>query len=123
MHWTVEASPDNVSQLQGNTGIDHVTEFNPPALPTATRSIRDTPAVEWLAKQQDAPADQYLVFATDGKNQAQTNQTDQYLQNLIGKQNVRPPFILDDEILYWLSNSKLYLPLFIPAGFWNALID
>jgi hypothetical protein len=46
MHWTVEASPDQVSQLQGNTGIDHVTEFNPPAPPAATRSIRDTSAVE-----------------------------------------------------------------------------
>ncbi len=46
MHWTVEASLDQVSQLRGNTGIDHVTEFNPPASPVATRSIRDTPAVE-----------------------------------------------------------------------------
>jgi hypothetical protein len=46
MHWTVEASPDQVSQLQGNTVIDHVTEFDPKAPPAATRSIRDTPAVE-----------------------------------------------------------------------------
>jgi len=46
MHWTVEASPEEVSQLQGNTGIDHVDEFHPPTPPAATRSIRDTPAVE-----------------------------------------------------------------------------
>jgi hypothetical protein len=46
MHWTVEASPDQVSQLQGNTGIDHVTEFHPPAPPAATHSIRDMPADE-----------------------------------------------------------------------------
>ena len=46
MHWTVEASPDQVSQMRGNTGIDHITEFNPQASPVATGSIRDTPAVE-----------------------------------------------------------------------------
>lgn len=46
MHWTVEASPEEISQLQSNTGVDHVDEFHPPNPPTATRSIRDTPAVE-----------------------------------------------------------------------------
>jgi len=46
MHWTVEASPDQVSQLQGNTGVDHVTEFNPPPPPATTHRIRDARAVE-----------------------------------------------------------------------------
>jgi hypothetical protein len=42
MHWTVEATLDQVSQLQDNSGIDHVTEFDPPAPPANTRRIRDT---------------------------------------------------------------------------------
>lgn len=46
MHWTVEASPDQASQLQSSTGINHITEFDPPAPPAATRSIRDTSAVD-----------------------------------------------------------------------------
>lgn len=46
MHWTVEASLDEVSQLQRNTGIDHVDEFHPPAPPTTTRTTRDVPAVD-----------------------------------------------------------------------------
>ncbi|RDL37429.1 uncharacterized protein BP5553_04862 [Venustampulla echinocandica] len=46
MHWTVEASPEEVFQLQGNNGIDHVNEFHPPPPPAATRNIRDTPTVE-----------------------------------------------------------------------------
>lgn len=112
MHWTVEASLDQVSQLQGNTGIDHVDEFNPPAPPTTTQITRDIPAVDWLAERQNEPTEKYMVWATDGKNQDQTNQTEQYLQNLVGKENVRPPFIFDDEIRYWLCISKFFMSLF-----------
>lgn len=46
MHWTVEASPDQVSKMQGNTGIDQVTVFIPPPPPATAHRIRDTPAVE-----------------------------------------------------------------------------
>jgi len=47
-----------------------------------------------------------MVFAADGTNKAQTNQTEQYLQNLVGKENVEPPFEFDDKIYYWVCNSK-----------------
>ncbi|CZR66019.1 uncharacterized protein PAC_15919 [Phialocephala subalpina] len=94
MHWTVEASPEQVSQLQGNTGIDHVDEFHPQNPPATTLSIRDTPA--------ETPAEKYMVFAKDGKNEVKTNQTEQFLQNLVGKQNVRPPFIFKVRFVYWL---------------------
>ncbi|KAG9228524.1 hypothetical protein BJ875DRAFT_477246 [Amylocarpus encephaloides] len=45
MHCTVEATPEEVSQLKGNAGIDHVDEFHPPTPPAATRSFHDTPGV------------------------------------------------------------------------------
>lgn len=111
-HSATVPPPDQVSQLQGKTGIDHLDEFNLPAATATTRSTGDPPAVERLADQQSEPTDKYMVFATDGKNQEQTNQTEQYLQNLVGKENVRPPFIFDDEIRYWLCISKYFMSLF-----------
>lgn len=57
-----------------------------------------------------------MVFAKDGKDQVETNKTQEFLQNLVGKQNVRPPFIYKDEVRYWLCNSKLSLPLFYLRG-------
>ena len=63
------------------------------------------------------PADSFMVFPTDGKNQTQTSQTEQFLQNLVGKENVDPPFIVDNEIWYWVCNSMLFLPRCLLAGF------
>lgn len=110
--WTIEASPDEVAQLRGYADVDKVVEFCPAEAPadsgtsfTITRSIRDMPAVERLAERQE-PVAEYLVFAKDGKNQAETNQTEQMLQNLVGKDNVDPPFTHKNQLRYWLCNSK-----------------
>lgn len=46
MHWTVEASPVEVSKLKSHTGIDHLDEFHPPHPPVAARSHHDTRAGE-----------------------------------------------------------------------------
>lgn len=59
-----------------------------------------------LVKLQNEPLKDYLVFVTDGKNRDQTNQTEEYLRSLIGNENVGPPFIWDDDLRYWLCNSR-----------------
>lgn len=104
MHWTVEASPENVSQLQGNPNIDHVGEIQIPAPPANTLRFRDTSSIERRAEQ----VEDYLVFARDGKNKEETKQTEEYLQKLLGKDNVDPPFILEEALRFWRCASKSF---------------
>jgi hypothetical protein len=79
----------------------------PPLPAVATQSIRDTPVTERLAERQETTVEQYMVFAKDGKNETETNQTQQFLENLVGEENIEPPFILLDELRYWACTSKL----------------
>ncbi|KAH8650665.1 hypothetical protein BGZ60DRAFT_437001 [Tricladium varicosporioides] len=58
-------------------------------------------------KQIEIPAEEYLVFAKDGKNQVESNQTEQLLKSLVGEQNIWPPLIFDDEIRYWLCTMTI----------------
>ena len=108
----MEASPEEASRLRDNTTIDRITDLYPPNVlrkeystpAVGIRLIRYTAAVDWLSEPEER--EQYLVFARDGKNKAETDQTEQFLQNLIGKQNVKSPFIFKDELRYWLCISK-----------------
>jgi hypothetical protein len=59
-----------------------------------------------LSEKQEAPQNIYLVFARDGKNETETKRTEQFLRTLVGKENVRPPFVLEDVVRYWLCDSK-----------------
>lgn len=59
-----------------------------------------------LGERQREPGANRLVFAIDGKNRDQCSQTEQYLQDLIGNENVDSPFIYRDEIQYWFCISR-----------------
>jgi hypothetical protein len=65
-------------------------------------------AVESPAEQQE-PVAVYIVFAKDGTNE---DRTAQMLQDLVGKDNVSPPFIFRNRLQYWLSTSKSPLPFY-----------
>jgi hypothetical protein len=56
------------------------------------------------------------VFAKDGINKVETHETEQFLKDLVGKENVMPSFnSLPGVIVYWICNGKLLLLLFIPG--------
>ena len=92
MHWMVEASPENVSQLQGNPNIDHVGEIQIPSLPANTLRFRDTSLIERRAASPE-PVEEYSVWARDGKDKEEREQTEEFLQRLLGTGNVYEPFL------------------------------
>jgi hypothetical protein len=105
--WIVEASPEEVSQLRGNTDIDRIIQFQP--LPSSLsipniRSLLDTSTMERLDERQE-PVVEYMVFAKGGTDQAETNQTERVLHDLVGGENVNPAFMYKTQPRYWLCNS------------------
>lgn len=78
-------------------------------MPVAKQSHYDKRLIGWLAARDPTAPKSYMVFAKDGKDESQTDATEVFLQILVGKQNVKPPFIHKDEIRYWLCNSELAL--------------
>lgn len=76
----------------------------------ATRTVHDTaePAAEPLLKRDDAGS--YAIFPQDGKDTTATNETEQNLQQIFGADNLLPPVIYQDEVLFWDAyNGKQHL--------------
>ena len=73
----VEASPDEVTRLQGYSGIDRVTKLELPPRPGN------------VARQEKT--DSYFVFPKYGKNEQQCNEIETALKNLL-KDKFRKPY-------------------------------
>lgn len=112
--WTVEASPDEVAQLKGYADIDRVIEFSPEEQPTQSsipavvpRAVRDIaePAAERLSERDVTGS--YAIFPRDGKDKTATDKTQQNLQQFLGADNLDPPVMCKNEVLFWAAdNSK-----------------
>jgi hypothetical protein len=108
--WTVEASDDELAQLQGYVGIDQITKLDLPAQPTqgshasvvTTRTLIDTAADDGLSKRQDA-AQERLVWPKDGKNKSQCAETEKFLKDLT-KADIVPPCVFRDVVQFWTVN-------------------
>jgi hypothetical protein len=108
MYWTVEASVEKVIQLKSNDGIDRVDEFHPPAPPVVTRSTSEVDAAtESPAKGQET-TDRYLVVAVLNKSPAEHLQTQQALENPVGKENVRSSSGPNNDVTGWHRTRKIF---------------
>jgi hypothetical protein len=64
-------------------------------------------------KGEDAAIKRYGVFAKDGRDKQATSQTEKFLQQLVGAQNVNPPQIRSstDTLEFWACNSESSSPI------------
>lgn len=109
--WTVEASPDEVTQLRGYADVDTVVEFHPLEVSIesgTTRADRRAVVVTGLSERDNPPRDLgYLIFPRDGKNNDETSKTERFLLDVVGKDNVRPPLSSRGRLVFWVAmNSK-----------------
>ncbi|KAI0840949.1 hypothetical protein F5Y06DRAFT_308585 [Hypoxylon sp. FL0890] len=84
LSWTVEASEEEVTRLQGHADIDRVTKLELP--PQPEKLVRRDPATE--------EEDNYGIFPKDENNQQQCNQTDASLRSFL-KDKFRKPYIYE----------------------------
>jgi hypothetical protein len=71
----------------------------------------EVPAILSPMKRQEERTG-YGVFAKDGNDRQATNETEQFLQQLVGVQNVRPPQIRSSTgtLDFWTCNSESSSP-------------
>jgi hypothetical protein len=111
MHWAVEASPEEVTQLKANKDIDRLDEIHSP-LPSSVIENTDVTPRTWsrgnaLPKRQDPEiASRYGVTPTDGRNTTETSQTQKALQLLLGDKQVKSHVDRDGSIFYWQCGCK-----------------
>jgi hypothetical protein len=113
MHWTVEASLEEVNQLKANPGVDRVEEFHPPAPPVGARSTRSVDAAtESLAKEQ-ITADRYFVALVHDKSPTEILQIQQVLEHLVGKENIHSTSGPNTDTTGWHCKCKIFLLFFL----------
>ncbi|KAM6524140.1 hypothetical protein FSOLCH5_004744 [Fusarium solani] len=89
MSWTVEASPSEVTQLEGHDGIDRVTKLE---IPKHHKRVR----------QDDSLQQKSTIYPVDGRNLDQCNATSASLKALLdGK--VDGPRIWDGRVEGWVA--------------------
>lgn len=110
LSWTVEASPDEVTLMRNYADIEKVVSY--PMEPPAESSIsRHSPRTSRRnAANTPVQINGYGVFPKNGENKDETDALELLLKQLLGADNVEPPFKFDDEVddvTYWLiQNSK-----------------
>jgi hypothetical protein len=117
MHWTVEASPEEVTQLKANKDIDRLDKSHPP-LPSAVIKYTDDITISIsLPNRQNPEIAWYGVSPTDGGNTTETSQTQKALQLLLGDNQIKPPEVRKDGLVYyWYCGCKsTFLPKPLPS--------
>ncbi|KAI8722565.1 Peptidase-S8 domain-containing protein [Fusarium sp. LHS14.1] len=89
MPWTVEASPSEVTRLEGHDGIDRVTKLE---IPKDHNRLR----------RDDSLQQQFTIYPVDGPNLDQCNATDAYLRALLNDK-VDKPMIWDGAVQSWAA--------------------
>ncbi|RTE72385.1 hypothetical protein BHE90_013197 [Fusarium euwallaceae] len=96
MSWTVEASPSQVSHLEGHGSIDHVAKL-------------EVPKNHNRLRQDDPLQQKFTIYPVDGQNLDQCNATDASLGALLNDK-VNGPRVWDDRLRSWtafLTNAQV----------------
>lgn len=90
--WTIEASPEEAETLKSNGGISHVYHH-------------DLPMKRDDDDDDDNVNGKWYICPKDGKNKAQCDATEQFLQNLVKPAELLPGCISSDGTLeFWSLN-------------------
>ncbi|EHK97231.1 putative Subtilisin-like protease 2 [Glarea lozoyensis 74030] len=101
MHWTVEASMEEVEVLKGDEGVARVEVFVPPTAPVSARSAEDS------SPEDDEAAKSYLITPTDGRFPRAVEETRQSLENLVGKDKVHQYGGQSGSAIWWYCNLTI----------------